>query len=62
LFCFLNRPFPAQPGFVSTSPVIPISISFFAFDIRCPCSPTCFFVPSLGLFYRRSTLLFFHLD
>jgi hypothetical protein len=33
-----------------------LSISFFAFDIRCPCSPTCFFVPRLGLFYRRSTL------
>src|SRR5271154_7446228 len=34
-----------------------LSISFFAFDIRCPCSPTCFFVPSsLGLFYRRSPL------
>jgi hypothetical protein len=33
-----------------------LGISFFAFDIRCPCSPTCFFVPSLGPFYRRSTL------
>jgi hypothetical protein len=30
-----------------------LSISFFAFDIRCPCSPTCIFVPRVGLFYRR---------
>ena len=34
-----------------------LGISFFAFDIRCPCSPTCIFVPSLGPFYRCSTLL-----
>jgi hypothetical protein len=33
-----------------------LSISFFAFDIRCPCSPTCSFVPSLGPSYRRLTL------
>src|SRR5271170_5367522 len=38
-----------------------LSISFFPLDIRCPCSPTCFFVPSLGLFYRRSPLhLLYH--
>jgi hypothetical protein len=33
-----------------------LGISFLVFNIRCPCSPTCSFVPSLGPFYRRSTL------
>jgi hypothetical protein len=44
---------PAQPGFPFNITVYCyLGICFFA----CPCSPTCFFVPSLGLSYRRSTL------
>ena len=61
LFCFsalfLGFIFSGATWFSLSITVYPyLSISFFAFDIRCPCSPTCSFVPSLGLFYRRSTL------
>ena len=45
---------PAQPGFPFGITVYYcyLGICFFAY----PCSPTCFFVPSLGLFCCRSTL------
>src|SRR5271155_2916906 len=56
LFCFLSFIiFPGATWFsLSITVYSYLSISFFAFDIRCPCSPTCIFVPSFGLFYCRS--------
>jgi len=58
LFCFLSHPLSGATWIpLSITVYSYLSISLFAFDIRCPCSPTCFFVPSsLGLFYRRSPL------
>jgi hypothetical protein len=41
----------------SASSLIAISAFVSSLEIRCPCSATCFFVPSLALFYRLSTLL-----
>ena len=56
--------FPAQPGFLSITVYSYLSISFFALDIRCPCSPTCIFVPRLGLLpsFSSPPSLSLHLD
>ena len=65
LFCFLNHPFPAQPGFVSTSPVIAISAFLSLLSIVSgvlAAQPASSFLASVLSTVVYSTRLSFHLD